>query len=290
MKWVKRIAISLGVAFYAVAGGALLLTHWQAFGFKALAIPTGSMRPTMPPGSMVISHRVSLSSLKVGDVITYLSPLRPGSSITHRIVKAYKIDGKVPAFVTKGDANPSPDPAIVGGQVIGKAVWHVKYVGYVMLWSKTWLGIAALIYLPALFIMIEEVKRLADYLKANQPYELYRYHVKKVASAWQKRLNLGLSALIALLFAASIIGPRVEALLSSNTVSLVNNVLTVTPINRCVGTTTNNNNVNVTNINNQTAVSGNASSSKNTNGSSTTTGNASNSNSTSTTITITNNC
>ena len=59
MKLVRRIFISLGIMFFAVCCGAMLLTHWSAFGWKALAIPTGSMRPNIPPGSLVnvVDHR-----------------------------------------------------------------------------------------------------------------------------------------------------------------------------------------------------------------------------------------
>src|SRR5665213_2389095 len=156
MKLIRRIAISLTVLFFAVCCGAVLLFNWNALGFKALSVPTGSMRPNINPGSMVLMHRVPLSSLKVGDVITYTNPQTMKSTVTHRIIKTYKINGKVPAFVTKGDANKSADPwRVVGGLVQGKAIWHVPFLGKVMMWSKTWTGIAILIYAPALLLIIE---------------------------------------------------------------------------------------------------------------------------------------
>src|SRR5665213_74097 len=125
MKWFKRLSISLTIAFFAVCCGAVLLFNWGSLGWKALSVPTGSMRPTIPPGSLVLMHSVPLSTLKVGDVITYTNPINMRSTITHRIVKTYKIDGKIPAFVTKGDANHISDRPIVGGMVQGKAIWHV---------------------------------------------------------------------------------------------------------------------------------------------------------------------
>src|ERR1700733_6907932 len=123
MKWLKRLGISLTIAFFAVCCGAVLLFNWGSMGWKALSVPTGSMRPHIPPGSLVLTHNVPLSSIKVGDVITYINPENMKSTVTHRVIKEYKLDGKVPAFITKGDANPSRDPwTVVGGLVQGKAI------------------------------------------------------------------------------------------------------------------------------------------------------------------------
>jgi signal peptidase I len=289
MKLLRRIGISLTVLFFAVCCGAVLLFNWNAFGFKALSVPTGSMRPTIPPGSLVLMHRVPLSSLKVGDVITYTNPLTMKSTITHRIIKTYKIDGKVPAFITKGDANLSPDVPVVGGLVQGKAVWHVPVVGRVMMWSKTWTGIAILIYIPALLLTIEEIQRLTEYYKRLAPYRLFGYLPIIKKNILRQRLAQSTALATGLVIAASAIALPAEALLKSNTVSLINNHITVAArAHQCFGNTTNNNNINVNNTSTQTANSGNANSSGNTSGGSASSGNASNSNSSNTTITITN--
>src|SRR4051794_22572106 len=119
MKLIHRIAISLGVLFFAACCGAVLLFNLHALGWKVLSVQTGSMRPAVPRGSLVLVHHVPYSQLKVGDVITYANASQPGATITHRITKTYKLDGKIPAYITKGDANPSQDPVtVVGGQVV----------------------------------------------------------------------------------------------------------------------------------------------------------------------------
>jgi hypothetical protein len=94
------------------------------------------------------------------------------TTLTHRVIKVYKTNGKVLTFVTKGDANPSPDPPVVGGLVQGRVIWHAPYVGGWLMWAKTWTGIAVLVYLPALFIMIHETNLLASYLRKIKPYRL----------------------------------------------------------------------------------------------------------------------
>ncbi|HEY4161197.1 MAG TPA: signal peptidase I [Candidatus Saccharimonadales bacterium] len=172
MKWLRYIVIALGAVGFILAALTVLLFNRPKLGWQALSVPTGSMRPAMQPGSLVLTHRVPIRSLKVGEVITHTNPLATSTTLTHRIVKVYKIDGKIPAFVTKGDANPSPDPPVVGGLVQGRMVWHVPYAGELLMWAKTWAGIAVLIYLPALLIMTHETRLLAVYLRKMKPYRL----------------------------------------------------------------------------------------------------------------------
>jgi len=172
MKLLRHIVIGMGVVGFILAALTVLLFNRPALGWQLLSVPTGSMRPTMSPGSLVLIRSVPISSLKIGDVITHTNPLTMRSTLTHRIIKVYKMNGTVPAFVTKGDANPSPDPPVVGGLVQGRMVWYVPYVGRALMWAKTWTGIAALVYLPALIVMIHETRLLAESLRKMKPYRL----------------------------------------------------------------------------------------------------------------------
>jgi len=288
MKWVHRSFISLTIAFFAVCCGAVLLFNWNALGWKALSVPTGSMRPAIPPGSLVLMHRVPVTTLKVGDVITYANPLKPGSTVTHRIIKSYKLDGKIPAFITKGDANSSPDRPVVGGQVQGKAVWHVPYLGKAMMWSKTWTGIAVLVYLPALLIMLEEIMRLGEYWHKARPY---KSALAAAEPAPRHKLVTATAVSVIMVAGSALFALPAAALLRSNSVTLGPNKISVAAIPpQCTGgnsstttiTTTGSGNVNISNSNTQNAQSGNATS----NGGSATSGNASNCNSTTITVTI----
>jgi signal peptidase len=295
---IRRIIISLTIVFFAICCGAVLLFNWSALGWKALSVPTGSMRPSISPGSLVLMHSVSNASLKVGDVITYANPLKPGTTITHRIIEINKIGGKIPSYVTKGDANPTADRPIVGGQVLGKTVLHVPYVGSWLSWGKTWLGIVFLVYIPALLLMIEEVKRLNRYYKVSKPYKSFKL-IFKARQEHKPRPNLASASTISVAVVAVpvLVAFPVHALLKSNTVSLVNNRITVRqntpPPNQCTGNNTNvsvngsgssNNNsvIIINNSNNQTSTSGNATS----NGGSASSGNASNTNCTNININV----
>src|SRR6185503_4134450 len=64
-----------------------------------------------------------------------------------------------------------PIPAI-GGLIQGRTALHIPYLGAFMMWAKTLVGLAILIWLPAILLMAEEVKRLADYLGRFKLYRL----------------------------------------------------------------------------------------------------------------------
>jgi signal peptidase I len=101
-------------------------------GAQPYTIQTGSMQPTMPPGTLVVDKPVSAGDVEVGDVITY--QLRPGKPevVTHRVV-SQGVDGRGRfVFWTKGDANSAVDAAPVRPVQVRGEVWYsVPYVGYV---------------------------------------------------------------------------------------------------------------------------------------------------------------
>ncbi len=304
MERIRKVLISVSAALAVAGFGALLLFGLPVTGWKALSVQTGSMRPNIEPGSLVLVHRVPASSLKIGDVITYADPKRPAETITHRITETFKVGETIPAFVTQGDANPSPDQPIVGGQVKGKVYAVVPYLGHAVDWIKTWPGIILLVYLPALLVIIEELKRLVAYFRAQLPYVAHGYKPRRVDSPhWPAKVAVG--SMVCLLAMTWFMAKPVRALLTSNTVSLTGNRITVASQQQAAcdgnGSSSNvsvnisgsgggssTNNVNVSNNTNQTAQSGNATVSNNTSGGSATSGNASNCSSTNVNISIQN--
>jgi signal peptidase len=95
-------------------------------------IETGSMRPGLPPGTLVVVRPADTVRLAVGTVITY--QLRSGEPevVTHRIV-AQGVDatGQV-RFRTQGDANNAADAGWVRPvQIKGERWYAVPLIGYV---------------------------------------------------------------------------------------------------------------------------------------------------------------
>lgn len=78
--------------------------------YQTSTMLTGSMSPEINPGDVVVSVKMPVSELKVGDVITYNIPIDDRRVETHRVTSIKRDDAGVTAVTTKGDANPGPDP------------------------------------------------------------------------------------------------------------------------------------------------------------------------------------
>lgn len=101
-------------------------------GGSTFVIETGSMRPHLPPGTMVAVQPADPSAVRVGDVITF--QLRSGDPtvVTHRVVAVgYDGTGHV-HWQTQGDANDAPDQDWVqAAQLRGRLWYSVPRLGYV---------------------------------------------------------------------------------------------------------------------------------------------------------------
>lgn len=101
-------------------------------GATPYTVLTGSMRPHLPPGTLVVVKPVDADQLRVGDVVTYQLESGESTVVTHRITSVdTRLDEKT-VFTTQGDANDVPDPAQVRPvQVRGRLWYAVPYLGYV---------------------------------------------------------------------------------------------------------------------------------------------------------------
>lgn len=106
----------------------LLLTLWllvSMTGVQVYTVMSGSMEPTLPVGSLAWVVPADQEQLQEGDVIVYQ---RGETKIIHRI---WKIIPEQKEIITKGDANERADATPVAfGQVQGRMVWHVPWLGY----------------------------------------------------------------------------------------------------------------------------------------------------------------
>lgn len=101
-------------------------------GASARTIMTGSMAPEMPPGHVIVSQPVDPTTLKVGDVITYMPDNNStgGIPIVHRVTQVVVVNDFLAAIITKGDANRFEDKPIMPEQITGKVLYTMPYIGY----------------------------------------------------------------------------------------------------------------------------------------------------------------
>jgi signal peptidase I len=133
--WARRLRMVVAyVLLLAVLGAAGVAAFALVQGtWEVTPILSGSMRPGLAVGGVVISQRVPVDSLHVRDVIIFADPYRPSEQIVHRIVRITKGPGGKLLFKTQGDANTVRDPwtiSIPGGYVY-RARWTVPLLGYV---------------------------------------------------------------------------------------------------------------------------------------------------------------
>jgi signal peptidase len=105
--WMRRIAWALlTLSVLLVAASAIAVRT----GYVQIApVDSGSMRPGIHEGDLVVTRAVSADSLVKGDTIVFHPPGQTDTTI-HRIVSIERLgDGKI-AFTSKGDANPTVDP------------------------------------------------------------------------------------------------------------------------------------------------------------------------------------
>ena len=117
----------------AAASILLLLFFTGSFGYHPAIVGSGSMRPAIDVGDVVIVQHVNPDELKVGDVVQYYSG--EGYTITHRIVDIRETaEGKI--FITKGDANELADTPFTEDRIVGKVVFVIPKLGYLPLLAR----------------------------------------------------------------------------------------------------------------------------------------------------------
>lgn len=168
--------------FLVAVAVATALTVFEApGGYKLFLVSSGSMEPSVKIGSVVVV--APQENYVNDDVVTFLAApdanfKKSGSTVTHRIIKVAN-DEEGLTFQTKGDANKTPDPSVIKqDQILGKVLFSIPWMGYLVAFAKTQVGFIALIIIPMVLIIYNEL--------ANVKKELSRIIEKKKKS----KLNL----------------------------------------------------------------------------------------------------
>ena len=119
---------------------------------------SNSMTPAFKAGGMVVTQSVEPTDIKVGDIITYGSPI-DGKMVTHRVVEIKEHSPIL--FQTKGDANEDLDSYLVPSQnVVGRVYFYIPQLGYFTQFVKSHLGLVLLLFIPGLIIILMEMRNI----------------------------------------------------------------------------------------------------------------------------------
>jgi signal peptidase len=167
--WVRRLGGIVVVVFVlaALALAAAVGVVPALTGASTYTVLSGSMRPSLPVGTVVVDRTVPVERIAVGDVITFLAH-EPDTTatriVTHRVVG---IDPG-PVLHTKGDANATADPGgTVAADVRGQLWYSVPLVGMVS--SATWLLLGGGVLLLLLGASVLLPKRPAAPVRPSAP-------------------------------------------------------------------------------------------------------------------------
>lgn len=155
----KRIVTYSGVGLLVLLMAAALITFLgPRFGWRVDSVLSGSMEPKLKVGSLILSHPVDSGDVRIGDVITFISPSN-GKLTTHQVV-AVANQGYV-SFQTKGVANEDVDPFVIKApSLVGKVYFNIPYVGYAAQFFKSRWSLFVMLFLPGLAIVSMEIRKI----------------------------------------------------------------------------------------------------------------------------------
>ena len=130
------------------------------FGYKAYIVNSDSMAATsFNAGDLILVKEVDPSTLKEGDVITFLSqnPDSFGEVVTHMIrAKTVDINGN-PGFITYGTTTGVDDETVVTYlYVLGKYEFHIPKLGSFFNFLKTPQGYIVCIFIPFMLLILHQ--------------------------------------------------------------------------------------------------------------------------------------
>lgn len=135
----KGMKIFGDIIFYGVLGILIVFlligsiskksTYGFAIGkYRTFDILTGSMTPTINPGSLIVVKEINPSKIEENDIVTFKSDIT-NNVTTHRVINIDSTNGKL-EFETKGDANNAPDPVMLeANNIIGKVIFKIPSIG-----------------------------------------------------------------------------------------------------------------------------------------------------------------
>jgi signal peptidase len=149
----------------------------KVFGYHILFVETGSMRPELPIGGIVVVKPVTIDTLEEGDIIAFYTSLMSGGVLVDVIVthRVYSVNGgEEITITTKGDDNPTPDIWTVKGEdLIGEVVLKITFLTFLMgLLSNTSLVLVIVVIIILIFVVSEGINLIREYTKYQYEKEV----------------------------------------------------------------------------------------------------------------------
>lgn len=127
-------------------------------GYSLFRVVTGSMEPTLPVGTLLLTEQTDMQDVQMGDIICFQAQESAifGKMMTHRVVGIHTgADGAL-LFETKGDANLAQDGYLVTQtNFVGKVIWYTgagNVLSSILSFVTNKVGFLACIVLPCFLL------------------------------------------------------------------------------------------------------------------------------------------
>ena len=165
-----NVTMALGLAVAVLSAMGMLFYH-PVNGYSVEVILSGSMRPGLQPGGLILMKRGEGRDYSVGSVVTFHVPGQGALIVTHRVARRFLVGNGTVMMNTKGDANPAVDAwVITSGNIIGKQVGYLPYIGYVIEALKSPIGFLVFACAFFVFFVAQEIIFIGRYLIGKEAY------------------------------------------------------------------------------------------------------------------------
>lgn len=163
------------------------------FGYKIYIVNSDSMSATdFSAGSLILVKEVHPSTLKKGDIITFMSQDTNsfGETVTHKIRKLTTDAEGNPGFITYGTTTNTNDETIVTyPYVLGKYEKHIPNLGTFFSFLKTTTGYFVCIFIPFMLIIINEAIKFFNLFRRYKREQMQEMEAEREIIAAEKAEN-----------------------------------------------------------------------------------------------------
>lgn len=129
-------------------------------GYHPLIDYSGSMRPAIAPGDLLITRPVPASTVRHGEIVSFADPGLGGKLVTHRVIAIHPSAARID-FLTRGDANTTPESWAVSRRAsVGTLELRIPVVGRIVAWMAAPWARTALLTLSALVLSTAVLRRV----------------------------------------------------------------------------------------------------------------------------------
>lgn len=168
------------------------------FGYKLYTVLSDSMAATdFDAGSVVIMKEVDPSTLKEGDIISYISQntANYGEVVTHKIRRAATAANGEKGFVTYGTTTGTDDEVVVTYPYItGKYQAHIPFIGHFFQFLRTTVGYLTCIFIPFALLMLYQGINCVKLFRRYKKEQMEELQAEKDQLAAEREENLKMLA------------------------------------------------------------------------------------------------